>query len=220
MGDPKFSRRRYVRPSHPWIGDRIEEERKILKKYGLKSKRELWKMESFLRRSRAQARSLQAKLRLQDEQAKKETSLLLNRLKLLGILKGDANSIDDVLAVTLDTVLGRRLESIVFYKGLARTQGQARQFITHGHIVVNDRRVTIPSYLVRKDEEDKIRYHPRSPLSDPMHPLLRPPEEETTSDESAKSEEKKGDAEKEKKGDSASEKQPGEGSVSGEGDHA
>jgi len=177
MGDPKFSRKRFERPIHPWIADRITEERAVCKKYGLKSKRELWKMQSYLRRCRAQARSLQAKLRLENEQAKKETSLLLRRLTRLGVLKEGASSVDDVLALNLDTVLGRRLESIVFYKGMARSPGQSRQFIVHGHVTVNGRRVTIPGYMVRKEEENKIEFTSRSPLKDPMHPLRKPPEE-------------------------------------------
>lgn len=204
MGDPKFTRRKFERPTHPWIADRIKEEWAIGKKYGLKSKRELWKVQFFLRECRAQARSLQAKLRLENEQAKKETSLLLRRLNRLGILKEGASSVDDVLALTIDTVMGRRLESIVFYKGLARSPKQSRQFITHGHIIVNGRRVTIPGYLVRKDEEDKIEFHSRSPLVDPRHPLRRPPEEvvEEKKPEVAK-EEKKPEAPKE--GEAASE---------------
>jgi small subunit ribosomal protein S4 len=183
MGDPKFSRKKFARPTHPWIADRITEEREIGKKYGLKSKRELWKMQAFLHQCRGQARSLQAKLRLEDEQAKKETSLLLRRLTRLGVLKEGTGSVDEVLALNLDMVLGRRLESIVFYKGLARSPKQSRQFITHGHITVKARRVTIPGYMVRKDEEDKIAYHPRSPFMDPAHPLRKPPEEVTAEKE-------------------------------------
>jgi small subunit ribosomal protein S4 len=197
MGDPKFTRRKFERPTHPWIADRIREEWAIGKKYGLKSKRELWKVQFYLRTCRAQARSLQAKLRLEDEQAKKETSLLLRRLNRLGILKEGASSVDDVLALNIDTIMGRRLESIVFYKGLARSPKQSRQFITHGHIIVNGRRVTIPGYLVRKDEEDKIEFHSRSPLVDPKHPLRRPPEEVVEEKVAVVKEEKKPEAPKE-----------------------
>jgi small subunit ribosomal protein S4 len=80
MGDPKFLRRRYDTPKHPWEAGRMEEERKLLTKYGLKNKRELWKAQSILRRFRGQARELQARLRAGEAQAQRETALLLARL--------------------------------------------------------------------------------------------------------------------------------------------
>ena len=61
MGDPKFLRRTYDTPKHPWEAARMEEERKLLTKYGLKNKRELWKAQSILRGFRGQARDLQAR---------------------------------------------------------------------------------------------------------------------------------------------------------------
>ena len=56
MGDPKFLRRTYDTPKHPWEAARMEEERKLLVRYGLKNKRELWKAQSILRGFRGQAR--------------------------------------------------------------------------------------------------------------------------------------------------------------------
>jgi len=66
LGDPKFSRRRYERPSHPWEGERIKAENELLKKYGLKNKKELWRAQSVLRRFRHRARQLQALVRYGD----------------------------------------------------------------------------------------------------------------------------------------------------------
>ncbi len=48
MGDPKFLRRTYDTPKHPWEATRMDEERVLLDKYGLKNKRELWKAQSIL----------------------------------------------------------------------------------------------------------------------------------------------------------------------------
>ena len=73
MGDPKFLRRRYDTPKHPWEATRMEEERKLLDRYGLKNKRELWKAQSTLRGFRRQARELQARLRAGEDQARRET---------------------------------------------------------------------------------------------------------------------------------------------------
>jgi small subunit ribosomal protein S4 len=46
-------------------------------------------------------------------------------------------------------LLESRLDNVAFRLGLASNIRQARQLVTHGHFIVNDKRVTIPSYLVR-----------------------------------------------------------------------
>ena len=79
MGDPKFARRSYDTPSHPWQGERIKAEVVLVKSYGLKNKTEVWKAQSVLRNYRKQARELQALLRGGDAQAKKEADALLNK---------------------------------------------------------------------------------------------------------------------------------------------
>ncbi|UCE36323.1 MAG: 30S ribosomal protein S4 [Thermoplasmata archaeon] len=169
MGDPKFSRRKYDTPSHPWQGTRIKEENELLKKYGLKNKRELWKAQSELRNYRRQARTLLARLRLGDMQAQKERKGLLKKLANLGVLPEDA-TLDDVLALDVERMLERRLQTLVYIKGLAYTPKQARQLIVHGHATVNERMVTVPGYLVKKNEEPSIAYNPYSPLASELHP--------------------------------------------------
>ncbi len=174
MGDPKFPRKKYETPSHPWEAERIRREKEILHKYGLRNKREIWRAETFLRRIREQARRLLAMAG--EEQVEKEKERLLKRLARLGILPENA-SLDDVLALTVEDILARRLQTLVYLHGLAKTPKQARQFIVHGHIAVDGRKVRTPSYLVRKEEEDKITYSYSSPLNDEMHPM-RPKAEE------------------------------------------
>ena len=169
MGDPKFLRRRYDTPKHPWEAGRMEEERKLLAKYGLKNKRELWKAQSTLRRVRGQARELQARLRAGEAQAERETALLLARLTRLGVLKTSAPTIDDVLALTTEDVLQRRFEWIVFTRGLAPTPFGARQWIVHGHFSIGDHRMTRPGYLVPSAQEAQIAYTPTSPIAADDH---------------------------------------------------
>ncbi len=169
MGDPKLSRRKYDKPSHPWQGSRIKEENELLKKYGLKNKRELWKVQSLLRNYRRQGRSLLARLRYGDAQADKEMKGLLDKLANLGVLPDNA-TLDDILALDLERILERRLQTLVYLKGLAYTPQQARQLIVHGHTVVNNRKVTVPGYLVKKNEEASISYNPYSPLASDLHP--------------------------------------------------
>jgi len=168
MGKPKFSRKKYVTPSHPWQEDRIKEENELIKKYGLKNKREIWKTETTLRRYRGQARTLLAKIS-SDPQAKKESDLLLMHLTRMNILPPNSN-LDDVLALENESILSRRLQTITYLKGLANTPDHARQLICHGHIAISGRKITIPSYTVTKQEENEIGYTTDSPLNDTMHP--------------------------------------------------
>jgi len=169
MGDPKFLRRTYDTPKHPWEAARMEEEGKLLLKYGLKNKRELWKAQSILRGFRRQARDLQARLRAGEVQARRETDQLLGRLTRLGILAPGAPTIDDVLALSTEDLLKRRFEWIVFSRGLAPTAYGARQWIVHGHFSIGDHRVTRPGYLVQFAEEAQINYAPTSPIAADDH---------------------------------------------------
>lgn len=171
MGDPRKNRKTYETPKHPWESERIKEEWELKKRYGLKNKREIWKAKSMLRNFRSQARYLQAKLRYGDPQAEKQQKQLFGRLARLGILNEENATLDAVLSLSEEDILKRRLQTIVYLKGLARTPKQARQFIVHGHIAINGRKITIPGYMVRKDEEQFIEYNERSPLSDEMHPM-------------------------------------------------
>jgi small subunit ribosomal protein S4 len=171
MGDPKFLRRTYDTPKHPWEGPRMEEERKVVEKYGLKNKREFWKAQSILRNFRRQARELQARLRAGQPQAVRETKWLLDRLARLGLLPTGAPTVDDVLALSVGGLLERRLDWIVFQRGLAPTAKSARKLIVHGHVSLNDHRVTRPGYLVRRDEEASLSYAPSSPLNNEDHPI-------------------------------------------------
>jgi len=175
MGDPKRSRRQFTRPSKRWDGERIKSENEIIKKYGLKSKKEVWKADSELRSIRRQARTLMGKLRTGDPQAQREEKDMLNRLNREGIIAPNA-SIADVLFISMEDLLARRLQTMVMMKGYAHNANQARQFIVHGHISVNGRRITIPGYKVPVSEEDAISYSARSPMNDEDHPMRPRPE--------------------------------------------
>lgn len=171
MGQPKFQRKHYDTPSHPWQGDRIKAENEVKAKYGLKSKTELWKAQTILRDVRGQARGLISRARNPDDsQAQKESSLLIARLQRTGYL-GDNATLNEVLAIDLERVLNRRLQTQVYLKGMARTPKQARQFVSHGCIKIGDRRVTVPSYVVRRGEEDMIVIDPTKAIADENHPV-------------------------------------------------
>ena len=170
MGDQKFQRKRYSTPRHPWEKERIDYEKQIVIKYGLKNKRELWKAQAVLSSYRAQARTLQAKVRYNDPVAEKQFQLLLKKLDRLSLLSEGA-TLDDILALTIENILDRRLQTLVYQLNMATTMKQARQLITHGHIKVGDHVVTIPSLEVEKGVEDTITYNEKSPFSDEKHPI-------------------------------------------------
>ncbi|MCS7123837.1 MAG: 30S ribosomal protein S4 [Candidatus Bathyarchaeota archaeon] len=167
MGDPKKQKKKYETPRFPWRTDVLQEELKLLGQYGLRNKRELWRHKTMLSKFRGIARSLIGKP-LEERQKMEEE--LLSRLKKLGMIHEKA-VLDDVLDLTVEDILERRLQTVVFRKGLAKTIHQARQLITHGHIAIGNQRVTVPSYLVSREEEDKVNYAPDSPLANPSHPL-------------------------------------------------
>lgn len=173
MGDPKFARRVWSRPSHPWVGERIKAEHALVAKYGLKNKSELWKASGQLRHWRTQARELQARIQRLEKQAETERDLLITKLTRQGIL-AEGGTLDDVLAMDLELVLARRFQSQVYLKGLAKTTGHARQLIAHGHISVAGRKVTVPGYIMKRGEEDRIAYYGLSPMNDGAH-VMRPP---------------------------------------------
>jgi small subunit ribosomal protein S4 len=170
LGDPKFPKKKYATPRHPWEKERIDSEKEIVVKYGLKNKRELWKSQAMLDSFRSQARKLQAKLRTEDRFSQKQFQELIKRLSRYSIL-GQNASLDDILSLSIDDILQRRLQTIVFGKNLARTPKQARQLITHGHVEFDGRRVNVPGIMVEGSKEESIRYSERSVLNDDLHPI-------------------------------------------------
>jgi len=166
LGDPKRQRRKYDTPRFPWRKDILNEELKLLGTYGLRNKHELWRHETSLSKFRGIARSLigrpaEERMRMENE--------LLTRLKKIGVLQETA-VLDDVLDLSIEDVLERRLQTLVFRKNLTKTVHQARQLITHGHITLNGRRVTVPGYIVSREEEKTLGYALESQLANPAHP--------------------------------------------------
>ena len=167
MGDPKKHRKKYKTPSHRWLKSRIESEKVITEQYGLKNKKEIYRFESKVRGFSEQAKKL-----IRDrgsEQARKEEKQLLDKLVRWGLL-GIGCKIEDVLDLTVQNLLDRRLQTIVYRLGLAISVSQARQFIVHGHVFVNGKKVDVPCYIVLKSEEGLVNYNPGSSLNKEDHP--------------------------------------------------
>ena len=179
MGDPKFPSKHYNTPSHPWQKTRIEQERTLTHQYGLKSKKEIWKADTKVREMRRQARKLTAKAN--DQQAQKEKELLLGKLNRLGMLEQGA-ALEDILRMSPENILDRRLQTQVYLQGLASTVKQSRQLIIHGHISVEGAVNRVPGMLVTKTQEKNITYSPSSALNSDLHPV-RPGAKTTYDDE-------------------------------------
>lgn len=124
---------------------RIGQENEMLKIYGLKSKREIWKANSEIERIRNQAKEL-----IGEDREKQER--LFEKLKKRGF---KVNSVADVLALDKEDWLKRRLQSILIMKKGVKPK-QARQLIAHKHVAVDGKKVNIPSFIVSVDNEDKI----------------------------------------------------------------
>lgn len=153
MGDPRKLNNKYETPKKVWDKDRIQSERKLKTAYGLKTAREVWGTLQHLKKARRNAIRLLSLGKDGEEKGKP----LLARLSRLGVLSADAK-LEDVLAITVENFLERRLQTRVMKKGLARTANQARQLVTHGFISIKGRKVTIPSYMVTVEEEQYLSY--------------------------------------------------------------
>lgn len=169
MGDPKKQRKSYETPRHPWRTDQLEAELRLVGEYGLRNKRELWRYKTMLSEVRGIARSLLGAAETQRARVERH---YLTKLGRIGILSESA-SIDEVLDLEIRDLLERRLQTIVFRRGLAKSLHQARQFVSHGHIAVSGKTVSVPGYIVTRDEEQKIKYFADSPLSEVSHPTRK-----------------------------------------------
>ena len=164
MGDIKKIKKKYSKPSHPWRVERIAEEKTITKEYGIPKHTELWKAIAKLGSFKNQAKNLSAR---SDTQAKLERDNLVKKLESLNLIK--ETTLEAILGISLKDVLNRRLQTIVFKKGYAKSMKQARQMIIHRHVLVGSRINSSPSYIVKLSEESTIEISPKSPFYDTNH---------------------------------------------------
>jgi small subunit ribosomal protein S4 len=167
MGDPKRPKKKYKKPFQPWQKDRMAVELELIGKYGLRNKKEYLRHEAYLRKIRGQARHILAIL--ETEKREKVEKELLSRLARLGLLPKEA-ILDDALSLTTEDLLKRRLQTIVFRQGFAKSLHHARQLLAHGHIALRGQKVTSPSRLLLKEEENELTYAATSPYMDESHP--------------------------------------------------
>src|SRR5690554_4664972 len=73
-----------------------------------------------------------------------------------------AKKSDEQTGHALVKILERRLDNLVYRLGLASSIRQARQMVVHGHILVNGRKVDIPSYIVEVGDSIELKEKSRS----------------------------------------------------------
>lgn len=152
MGDPKKPRKTFSRPKNPWRSEQLAQELYLVGTYGLRNKRELWKTQGELSNVRKQARRL---LAASTEVRTREGKKLLDSLSRRGLV-AEGVTLDDVLNLSVEDFLGRRLQTLIYKKGAAVSPLQARQLIVHGHIKIGKRTVDIPGYHVTAEEEGTL----------------------------------------------------------------
>ncbi|KAM0094314.1 ribosomal 40S subunit protein S9B [Aspergillus fumigatus] len=139
-----------------------DSELKIIGEYGLRNKREVWRVQLTLSKIRRAAREL---LTLDEKDPKRlfEGNALIRRLVRIGVLDESRMKLDYVLALRVEDFLERRLQTCVYKLGLAKSIHHARVLIKQRHIRVGKQIVNVPSYMVRLDSQKHIDFALTSP---------------------------------------------------------
>lgn len=142
----KRKHKKYSKPKRPFDKARIDEESGIMKEFGLKNKKEIWRAEAKIKLIREKAKKLISA-------PQEEQKVLIDNLKKIGL---NVNSIADILSLDKKDFLKRRLQTILVDKKTATTSKGARQLITHKKVLIDGKVVNIPSYIIPIELEDKI----------------------------------------------------------------
>mmetsp|Transcript_30037 Transcript_30037/g.42223 ORF Transcript_30037/g.42223 Transcript_30037/m.42223 type:complete len:195 (-) Transcript_30037:110-694(-) len=149
-------------PRRPYEKERLDQELKIVGEFGLRNKREVWRVQRVVSKIRGAARQL---LTLDEKDPRRlfEGAALMRRLHRYGVLDENQNKLDYVLGIKVNDFLERRLQTQVFKLGLAKSIHHARVLIRQRHIRVGKQIVNVPSFMVRVDSQKHIDFAVTSP---------------------------------------------------------
>lgn len=167
MGLPIRHKTKAVSHKKKWDKNTIVEEAVFVTDYALKNKKEIRKAEALLSKLKTIAKDFN---RTTETKESAGAAQFVAKLKSQGYLNVEATSLDEVLDITLRELFERRLSTVVYKAGLARTPGQARQFVVHGHVTVNGEIVTAPSYPTTVKDAETVAFIGSSTLADEAHP--------------------------------------------------
>ncbi|OMH78596.1 40S ribosomal protein S9 [Zancudomyces culisetae] len=153
----------YKVPRRPFEKERLDQELKLCGEYGLRNKREIWRVAYTLSNIRRAAREL-LKLDAKDPRRLFEGNALIRRLIRIGVLDESKTKLDYVLSLRIEDFLERRLQTQVFKLGLAKSVHHARVLIRQRHIRVGKQLVNVPSFIVRLDSQKHIDFALTSPF--------------------------------------------------------
>jgi small subunit ribosomal protein S9e len=141
----------------------LDSELKLVGEYGLRNKKEVWRVQLMLSKIRTSAKIL---MTLPDKDPRRffQGRSLVKKLKRYGILEKNQETLDNILSLKTQDFLERRLQTLVFKKGLAKSVHHSRILIRQRHISVDNNLVDIPSFLVKLKSEDKIEFFSKSPF--------------------------------------------------------
>lgn len=167
MGLPIKHRKKYVSHKKRWDKATIVGEKDLVKDYALKNKKEIRKVELLVSKFKKLA-----KMYNKDDTSKEsvEAKTFLNNMKAKGFLPQSSESLDDVLDIGVRNLLERRLSNVLYKNKLAKSPGQARQFVVHKHVRIGGKVVDSPSMYVSLAQEATLEFRPTSTLADEEHP--------------------------------------------------
>lgn len=148
-------------PRKPFDKERLASEILLVGKYGLRNKREVWRVQLTLAKLRKAAREL---LTLDERDPRRlfEGDALIRRISKLGLLKEGQRKLDYILGLSVDQFFERRLQTVVMSKNLAKSVHHSRVLIRQRHIAVGKQMVNIPSFMVSTSSDKYIKYAPTS----------------------------------------------------------
>jgi small subunit ribosomal protein S4 len=139
-------KKKFELPKKSFEKQRIMEENKLVLRYGLKNKKEIFKAESKVKYLRNMAKKL-----ITAEQ--EEQQRFFDKLNKIGL---KVEKIADVLALSKEDLMNRRIATIIWKKGLSSSIKNARQMVCHKKIMIGESIVDSPSYLIKIEEEPLI----------------------------------------------------------------